>query len=508
MRTIGLPRRIIALMLGAIGLVSSVTTADSSRYRVDSVRLLAHLKYFSSDDLAGRANGTPALDRAADYIAGQFRQARLEPGGEPGSYFQSFPVTLPPGPGDGNAMVISGPDGDTGFRLGLDFHALSVRDADAGRDGRNERLPLAFAGYGISAPGIGYDDYQGLDVDGKAVVVFTHEPRELDSDSAFGGGALTPHADVAMKAAVAAERGARLLLLVEDYTHPIDRAQAPDWTSDPQIDVLAVPVVRVGRARLATAIPRLDLRAIAQRIDATLVPQSSALDDMTLMFDRTTAVTRSRVRNVVGILRGADPVRAREAIVVGAHYDHLGLGGPLSMTATTAGRIHNGADDNASGTAGMLELARVAASGGRRFRRTLVFVAFAAEEIGLIGSKHYLRQPAVPLERTTLMINLDMIGRAHGRVMIGGRSALEPRARLAPFSRLRLDGFTEGYGDDSSDDAPFARAGIPTVCFFTGFHSDYHRPSDDWDAVDVEGAADIAALALRLAADLANAPAR
>lgn len=504
MTTFPLPRR-IALTLGTVGLVSCLAITASATYGVDANRLRAHLTFLASDDLAGRANGTPTLDRAADYIAQQFQEAGLEPGGDLGSYFQSFPVTLPPGPADGSVMVISGSRGDTRFRLGLDVHALSVREADAGAEAGNERMPMAFAGYGISAPGIGYDDYLGLDVDGKAVVVFTHEPRENDPASAFGGSDLTPHADVAMKAAAAADRGARLLLLVEDFTHSIDRAEAPDWTSDPQIDDLAVPVVRVSRARLATALPRLDLRRAALRIDATLAPQSP-LADATLVFDRTIAVARAQVRNVVGVLRGSDPARGRQAVVIGAHYDHLGLGGPLSMAPTMVAVIHNGADDNASGTAGMLELARVAASTKRRFRRSLVFVAFAAEEIGLLGSKHYLRQPAHPLERTRAMINLDMIGRANGRVMIGGQSASQTRTRLAPFSSLRLDDFSAGYGDDASDDAPFARAGIPTVCFFTGFHRDYHRPSDDSEAVDVEGAVAITKLALRLAAELANSP--
>lgn len=502
-------RQSIAWAAGPVVAAVAVVVLGATGPRASSERLRAHLQFLASDELSGRGNGSPGLERAADYIAGRFREARLEPGGDNGTYFQTFPVTLPPDPAGRRIMVVAGPSGETRFRLGLEFHPLFVRDARLAEDEIESPMGLAFGGYGISAPGLGYDDYQGLDVSGRAVVVFTHEPQENDPTSMFGGVSLTPYADIALKASRAAERGARMLVVVEDPTHVIDRAQAPDWTSDPQIDDLALPVIRIDRGRLAAALPSLDLRTLARRIDTSLTPQSVVIDGATLTFDRTTAVTRARVRNVIGIWRGSDSTRAREAIVIGAHYDHLGLGGRLSMAPMATGVVHNGADDNASGTAAVLELARLASANGRRFHRTLVFVTFAAEELDLLGSKQYVRHPTVPLSRTIGMINLDMIGRAHGRVMIGGYARRDPRMRLAelvPALPLRLDGFAEGYEAGSSDDAPFARAGVPTVCFFTGFHGDYHRPSDDVEAVDVDGVAEIASLALTLAADMAGAP--
>jgi Peptidase family M28 len=498
-------RHFVAPTGAVLGLTVAVLAADSTPNRIDRERLLTHLKRLASDELSGRANGSGGLDRAAEYIAARFREAGLEAAGDGGSFFQPFFVTMPPEPGAQRTIIISGPSGDTRFRLGLEFHPLFVRDAEANQDDIDE-LGLVFAGYGISAPGLGYDDYQGLDVSGKAVIVFTHEPQEDDPTSVFDGDALTPYADIGLKAAQAAERGARLLVVVEDPKHVVDRALAPDWASDPQIDDLKVPVLRVDRARLARAVG-LDFRALARRIDAPLAPQSVALGNAVLTFDRSTAVTRARVRNVVGLLRGADSARARDAIIVGAPYDHLGVGGRSAAESTAAGLTYRGGDADPSGTAAILEIARVAAARRPRLPRTLVFAAFAAEGIAQLGSKHYVRYASIPASRTVAMIHLDMIGRAGGRVRVGGRhGTLDVRSRLdrlAPLTSLRLDGFAEAYKDVSSGDAAFARAGVPTVRFFTGFHDD-DRASDGWRGVDASGAAEIATLALSLARDLAT----
>jgi hypothetical protein len=213
-------------------------------------------------------------------------------------------------------------------------------------------------------------------------------------------------------------------------------------------------------------------------------------------------------RNVVGILPGADR-SCTTGVVIGAHYDHVGVGRRHSMSSSRVGEIHNGADDNASGTAAVIQMARTAAANRPRFACSLVFVTFAAEEIGLIGSNHYVSQPSIPLDRTLVMINLDMIGRARGRVMIGGAvrtPALQPVVRdLQNITSLKLSDFREGYGDGASDDAPFVKAGIPALVFFTGFHDDYHRPTDDWPLIDTAGAAEVAKLALTVAERLTAA---
>jgi Zn-dependent M28 family amino/carboxypeptidase len=216
---------------------------------------------------------------------------------------------------------------------------------------------------------------------------------------------------------------------------------------------------------------------------------------------------RRTVRNVIGILPGSDPARAREAIVIGAHYDHVGLGGRLSITPDRM-EIHNGADDNASGTASIIEMARVASDDRARFPRTLVFIAFAGEERGLLGSAYYASHATFPIENTIAMLNLDMVGRARGAVDVSGLDVSPSMegdlkaAATAVGSGLQIK--REGPGAGRSDDSNFLDRRIPAINFFTGFHSDYHRPSDDWEKIDAAGTKRVATLALELAARLAE----
>ena len=222
-------------------------------------------------------------------------------------------------------------------------------------------------------------------------------------------------------------------------------------------------------------------RRAGREIDKDLAPRSRALPGATVSYVEHLATNRRPVRNVVGVLPGSDPQKSKEALVIGAHYDHVGLGGRLSVAPELTGQIHNGADDNASGTAAIIEMARLAASRGR-FPRTLVFVAFAGEERGLLGSIHYTTTPAVPMEDTIGMLNLDMVGRANGSVDVSGLELAPSMERdlreagVASGDPLRVRRGPAGRSDDSS----FIARRVPAINFFTGFHTDYHRPGDDW----------------------------
>jgi hypothetical protein len=482
--------------------------AEGGAWLVEEARYLAHVRFLSADRLEGRGNGTPGLERAAEYIASAFEAAGLEPGGDDGTWFQAFEIEVRREPLPGDVLAVSGEAVETIFRLGQQYHPMSILDrTDTGDLDDLENLPVIFAGYGISAPGLGYDDYAGLDVRDAAVVVFTHEPQENDEASVFDGRRLTPHGTVASKARLAASRGARLLLIVEDPSHVTDRAITPNWRRDPQIDTFALPVVRVERSRMDAALP-VDFEAVARAIDLTLTPQSRAFDTVRVTYTERYAETRPTVRNVVGVLRGAHDEIGHQAVVVGGHYDHLGRSGQFSRAIGGWGQIHNGADDNASGIAAILEMARAASAEREQFGRSLVFVAFAAEELGLLGSKHYVDQPAVPLHDTLAMINLDMVGRAFGRVMVGGLE-LSPVFRqsidsMRPLTTLALEDFADGYADGASDNWPFIHRGLPAISFFTGFHRDYHRPSDEWGRIDAAGGVEIARIALEVAARLAS----
>ncbi len=209
--------------------------------------------------------------------------------------------------------------------------------------------------------------------------------------------------------------------------------------------------------------------------------------------------------NVVGILPGTDPRLKDEAIVIGAHYDHVGRGGRTSPATDQGGAIHHGADDNASGTAAVLALARAfARTGGAP--RTLVFVAFSGEEIGLLGSAHHAGHPAWPLDRTALMLNLDMVGRLrNGRLYVGGVDSGRGLGDLVTNAARELPLSIQLRGDpwSASDHSSFYRAGRPVLFFFTGLHADYHRPSDTWEKINAEGLASVTALAARVVSAVA-----
>ncbi len=246
----------------------------------------------------------------------------------------------------------------------------------------------------------------------------------------------------------------------------------------------AVTAVRV----LAALLVLTASATAADAVDRALAPRSFPVPGVRVRLEVTLVRERGTAANVVGILPGTDPRLAREAIVIGAHYDHLGRGGEGSLAPDQVGAIHAGADDNASGTAAVLGLARaLAAAGGTP--RTLVFVAFAGEEMGLLGSTHYVRQPAHPLEATALMVNLDMIGRLRdGKPYVAGVDSgtglralvtAVPGPGLTP--QLRSDPFSP------SDHITFYATGRPVLFFFTGAHTDYHRPSDTWEKISASG---------------------
>jgi hypothetical protein len=491
----------------ALVLASSVALAQALAPRAPD-RFLSHVRWLAADELGGRGNGLDGLERAGTYVREQFRAAGLT-GAFAGGFDQTFEAEVRIDPPADTALLVSTGGDRQALALGRDFYPLSVLErAPSSAPPAAEQVALVFAGYGISAPSLGYDDFADVDVRGAAVLVLTHEPQEHDARSVFGGRDLTPMAAVSQKAREARERGARLLMLVEDPSHVDDRATRPTWWTDPQTDTMGLPVLRVARDRLGAAIPGLDLASAAGIIDRTLRPQSRRLESVRVSYVEHRAQFMARLRNVVGVLRGSDPALAREAVVVGAHYDHIGPGGALSEAPEATGQVHNGADDNASGVAAVIEMAGAAVRSRARFRRSIVFAAFAGEELGLRGSSQYVLDPPIALGLTRAMVNLDMVGRARGHVMVGAfgpRLPLAVPARLRPWTSLLVQDFARGgYEADASDVAPFVRAGVPAIAFFTGFHADYHRPSDDWAAVDADGGAAIAALALRLVEELSR----
>jgi hypothetical protein len=464
-------------------------------------RLLDDVKALASPAMAGRRSGTPGAEAAARYIAQAFRAAGLAPGGAAGGYEQVFEVPTGVRLGTPNSLAIVGPGART-LAPGRDFTPLTV-SGDGARSSA-----VVFAGYGITAPDLGYDDYAGIDVRGKIVLLMTGEPRGRDPASPFRKPEAYHYSERRHKLINVREHGAAAVLLV---THPgaaSDVLPALAGVAAPW-SVLAVAVVRpVADALLGSS--GTSVAAAAEAIDRALAPRSFVVPDVRVAVEVTLVRERSATANVIGILRGSDPALKDEAVVVGAHYDHLGLGGEGSLDPDKLGVVHPGADDNASGTAAVMELARNFAAAGAR-PRTLVFVAFAGEEMGLLGSAEYVRRPPVPLDRTVAMVNLDMIGRPReGKVYVTGvdsgsglRTLVSDAARgLALQPELRGDPFAP------SDQTSFYAAGRPVLFLFTGAHDDYHRTSDTWDKIDRQDLAAVTSFAGRIVAALATAQSR
>jgi Zn-dependent M28 family amino/carboxypeptidase len=469
----------------------------------DAARLLGWVRDLAAPAMDGRAAGTPGADRAAQYLGDHFRRIGLRPLGENGTYLQPFSVLTRVRLGADNRLEVSTPG--TAARLfnpGADFLPFTFSDdGEAAGD-------VVFAGYGITAPPLGYDDYAGLDARGKVVLVMTGEPQEQNPQGPFRPPEHFHYTELRHKILNAREHGAAAVVVVETPARPVDAPRSIRGTT-PAWGIFAVSATRaVADALLAPA--GLGLAALRAEIDRQLAPQSRLLPGVTARVRIALVREQGRTANVIGLLPGTDPALRDEVVVVGAHYDHLGRGSPFSLAAAETDDVHPGADDNASGTATVLGLAEAFTRAGGT-RRSLVFVAFSGEELGLLGSTHYVRQPPVPIERTVAMVNFDMVGRMRDDQLYvmgvdtgQGLRALVEQAAAGLAVKLSLRG--DGVGP--SDHTAFVNRDRPVAFFFTGTHGDYHRPSDTADKINADGMRKVLEVAYRTVAALADRPDR
>jgi hypothetical protein len=461
-------------------------------------QLLEDIKILAAPEMEGRASGTPGGERAARYLIDAFREAGLRPGRDSG-YALEFAVPARVALDGENALGLAGP-ASRSFAVDTDWIPMG---GSAAGEVEGE---VVFVGYGISAPDLGYDDYRDIDVSGRIVLALGGEPRRNDPASPFARAYLGGYGQRLHKARAAAAHGARALLLV---ARPDGADTLPSLLDGRATGGILTAAVTRATAEAMLGASGLDMARLRQRIDAGLAPASQALPGvrvrLTVRLVRTTGVSA----NIVGILPGTDPVLAREAVVVGAHYDHLGRTGEGALDPEQRTAIHPGADDNASGTAAVLALARAfAAAGGAS--RTLVFALFAGEELGFVGSSAYLREPVVPLARTVAMVNLDMVGRMREhRLYVGGldsgRGLEAIVAGAAAGLDLRLEQRPSPYAP--SDHLSFYQRRVPVLFFHTGVHEDYHRSTDTWDRINADGLARVVVMAERVIGTLARAPA-
>jgi len=487
-----------------IGALLWAAAAWGATAPIDARQYIDAVKHLASPELRGRGTGMPELDKAAEYIAGRFRSFGLQPL-EAGRYYQAFNVTTNAELGGGNRFTWSGGNGTHTLTFREDFIPFNFSAAGS-LEG-----PMVFAGYGITAPEYHYDDYAGLDVKGKVVVVLRHEPQEYDEKSVFSGRVYTEHAQFFSKASNARMHGAVGVILVSDRAnHAGDGDPLESFARTVGPADAGIPFVQV-RAAVADqwfSLAGKNLDDVQRSIDQDLTPRSFAFPE-SLRVDGRLDLRRSvkTVRNVAAYLPG----ETTEYIVIGAHYDHLGLGEQFSMAPSSAGTVHPGADDNASGTAGVIELARWFASRPKP-RRGILFLAFAGEELGLLGSSFYVNHPELPLEKCVAMINMDMIGRIReGKVFVGGvgtgttlKSVLQEAAAKSP---LHLE-YSDAGGYGSSDHTAFTTKQVPVLFFFSGLHGDYHKPSDTWDKIDGPATVKLLALISDVASRLLESPGR
>lgn len=552
----------------ALGLVvaASLTARADERAAVEE-RLLYDVKVLADDGLEGRGVGTIGLDKAAEYIAHVFADAGLQVNVHGGDPFQEFEITTGAELNSPNVLTFSGADGGVlELKYDSDFRTCSFGEA-AEFSGE-----VVFCGYGIESEQPAYNDFADVEIKGKLAIIMRRNPQQGKEDGMFAvAHGQSRHAGLTTKISRAFQRGAAAVLLVNDpYTGRRQRRQLEEELAKARDRVVANSEAAIdageegeaavnARTQLAGAVkhlrqvremlardnpdPLIDfgyggtragrslpvmhisqetcnrvlksalgktLEQIESEIDETGRPQSAVLTNWTGRGQTSLKPIRVGIRNVIGVLEGEGPL-AEETVIVGAHYDHVGMGGEGSL-APGSREVHNGADDNASGTAGLLELARQLASRDTKLPRRIVFLAFTGEERGLLGSAHYVKEPVYPLDKTIAMINMDMIGRLEGdRLTVFGTGTapvwndwLDPAAQT---TRLQLAKKPEGFGP--SDHASFYAKRIPVLHLFTGTHSDYHRPSDDWDKINVAGMSQVVDLVETLvvrAAETAEPP--
>ncbi len=455
--------------------------------------LKEHVYFLASDSLEGRKPGTKGGRIAGEYIRNSFIEAGLAPLGADG--FQYFNVTTNVEPGSENELIVNGDiaNYDEDYKL-LNFSSNALVDA-----------PVVFAGYGftIDHDSLKWNDYKDIDVEGKWVMILRGDPEPELDNSLF-----ISYAGDRDKLLTARDNKAAGVLFVNGTnTSAEDKLMASTFN---RVTASAgLPAINISR-RIADSI------LMGQTIEAiekeTIDTKQSIVFETDSKVIATTDLNRVEVetQNVVAIIKGNDPILKDQYIVIGAHYDHLGMGGHGSgsrMPDTIA--VHNGADDNASGVAAVIEIAEKLNHNRELLKRSIVLMAFGAEEMGLLGSQYFTNNPLVGLKDIALMVNFDMIGRLDSikRVItISGTGTAENMVEILSKheenSDIKFNHSPEGYG--ASDHASFYGAGVPVMFFFTGAHEDYHTPDDDPDRINYAGEKDIVDFAYDVIFDIAN----
>jgi len=479
---------IIALIIVLSGIFiinrSNQDKIDPGAAEIMSFEILGHIKYLASDNLKGRLTGSPGSKLAIDYIRKHWEAQGIEPAGTKG-YKQSFSFINNVSLGQRNMLRIR--NSRKQYIVQKDFIPIG----SSGNGSVNE--DVVFIGYGLDInDSLYWHDYAEVDVRGKWVLLLLDGPDGDSPHSPYGR-----HKTLYNKMIAARDHGASGILFMNRFETADDNNLRPLQYRQSS-STAGLPVIQITHS-VANEILINHGQSIAElrsKLDEQLAPLSFLADckvsaNVNLKFAKETA------SNMIGFIEGNDPVLKDEYIVVGAHFDHLGLGGIKSGSLNPGTLIiHNGADDNASGTAGILELSHKLMSNRHLLKRSVLVVCFDAEEKGLLGSKYYSENPVRNISNATMMVNMDMIGRLNNNsVILGGVGSSGNFENIIADTRINhtLDIETNMGGVDfgRSDHASFYRENIPVLFFFTGAHEDYHKPTDDWDKIDYQGEKEI-----------------
>lgn len=487
----------------ALAAAFAVVLAAQAPDMVSERNLRADLNFLCSDALAGRESMTPGAAAAAQFIATEFERAGLAPAAG-GSYLQEFPLVAFQPDRARTRLTIDGEP----LEYGTQFTGAFPREVTV-------KAPVVFAGYGITAPEYGYDDYTGIDARGKIVLIFDHEPQETDPKSVFNGVGETRYGHIRTKMENAIRHGAVGMLVVSEplrkHRGAFDprprtadgrsvRATAPRQVIDETTSIPDFSISDAAAQKLLSITGKTPSELQAA-IDGDLRPASQPLRNTEVTMSTAVAhAEHGRSANVVGLLEGSDPALKSETVILSAHYDHLGVHN---------GQVYRGANDNASGSVAVMELARMFARDRPRPKRSLLFIVFGSEEESLSGSFYYAEHPLRPLDTTRAVVNLDMIGRDEAHIpqsrgvvdipadtsnelnLVGTFYSPDLQALILEANRHTGLELSTKFDRDHDlnvlyrcDHFPFLVHGVPAVWFFGGFHPGYHEPIDTVDRLD------------------------
>jgi hypothetical protein len=487
-------RRLIPAVIIVVLIAFSCNRAKNPAVTVEELQ--SQIKYLSSDSLKGRMTGSDGDSLAAEFIRSELASYGFTP--LAGDGLQRFKVTKRVVAGKDNSLSI----GSKYFVPEDDFTPMAF-SSDGTLDAE-----VVFAGYGFNINGdsLKWNDYGNVDVKGKWVLILRADPETDDNGSPF-----IPFSADRDKSLLAKDMGAAGVLMVSGKVYDAEDKFDALNTEGFSVDI---PVLRIKRQVADYIISKSgnSIESLEKKLNTSRKP-ASFITGMAVKGKAEIIKETSVTRNVIMVLQGEDEQLKNEYIIIGAHYDHLGMGGPgsSSRAVDTVG-VHHGADDNASGVAMMLELAEKFALTKGSHKRSIICVAFSGEELGLLGSKYFVENPGADLSRVNAMLNLDMLGRLNetNSLQVAGAGTANGLKDLiyskSDTSEIKLVLSPEGYGP--SDHSSFYGKNIPVLFYSTGAHLDYHTPADTWDKIDYEAMVKISSLIFSMAEELATSESR